>query len=118
MFKLISTLFLSLLCASGQAQPKEKSPASKTEFPQASRVAGARLTHRIIPAESNTWGYDILANGKLLIHQPGIPAVPGNRGFRNQAAAERVAQLVIRKIRKGEMPPTVTVPEMKQVKAL
>jgi len=48
----------------------------------------------------------------LLISQKSIPALPGNDGFKEQAQAMQVAELVMQKIRNGEMPPTVTVEEL------
>ena len=42
--------------------------------------------------------------------------MPGNEGFKTKADASKVAQLVIGKIKKGEMPPTVTIEEMQKLK--
>jgi len=95
-----------LICATANAQ----------QLPSA--VAAKNMTYKIIPAEANTWGYDIYNTGKLFIHQPSIPAMPGNKGFATKAAAEKVAKKVIEKIRKGENPPTVSVEEMKQLGAV
>ena len=81
-------------------------------------VAGKTRTDKIIPAAGNTWGYDIYNSGKLFVHQPSIPAMPGNTGFATKAAAEKVAKKVIEKIGKGENPPTVSVDEMKQLEAI
>ena len=67
---------------------------------------------------NKTWGYDIYMEKRLFIHQPGIPALPGNEGFKTKADAEKVARLVIGKIKKGEMPPSVTLEEMKKIKVL
>jgi len=69
-------------------------------------------TYRIIPAEGNTYGYEILVKNKLLIHQPNIPGMPGKKGFQRKADAEKVAKLVIKKIQKGMMPPTVEKKEL------
>lgn len=80
--------------------------------------AHAKLSHKIITAVNNTYGYDIYSDGKLIIHQPTVPGMPGNGGFKTKDGAEKVAQLVTTKIGKGEMPPTVTVEEMKKIKAL
>jgi hypothetical protein len=55
---------------------------------------------------------------RLLIHQPSIPGLRGNEGFKTKANAENVAKLVIEKLKKGEMPPTVTIDEMKKLKVL
>lgn len=62
-----------------------------------------------------SFGYDIYVNGKLLIHQPTIPAVQGNNGFSSKDAVSKVALLVIGKIKKGEMPPTVSIDELEKL---
>ena len=69
-------------------------------------------TYRIIPAEGNTYGYEILVKNKLLIHQPNIPGMPGNKGFQRKTDAEKTAKLVIKKIQKGMMPPTIEKKEL------
>ena len=73
------------------------------------------ITWRIVPRLDNTYGYDIFQNGKLLIHQPAIPGREGNKGFRSAADAEKVALLVVAKIKNGIMPPAVTQQEMKEM---
>ena len=72
----------------------------------------------IIPASGKTWGYDIYKGKQLLIHQPCIPGLPGNEGFKTKGDAEKIARLVIEKIKMGKMPPTVTVEEMKKLNVL
>lgn len=62
-----------------------------------------------------TWGYDILSAGKVLIHQPNIPAIPGNKGFKLETQATQLAQLVVRKINAGIMPPSVSSEEVKGI---
>lgn len=66
----------------------------------------------------NTWGYDILVDGRLKIHQPSIPCLPGNEGFKTREGAKKVARLVIGKMEKGQMPPSVTQEEMKKLEVL
>ena len=65
-----------------------------------------------------TWGYDVFKNVKLLVHQPNIPAVPSFKGFSTKEKAEKTAGLVIKKIEQGEMPPTVTIEELKKLNVL
>jgi hypothetical protein len=96
------------------AQPENNAAA----FPKAEAYANTKLTYKIIVAANKTFGYDVYANGKLMIHQKSIPAMPGNEGLKTKAGAEKVAQLVVDKIKKGEMPPTVTVEEMKKLKVI
>lgn len=57
-------------------------------------------------------------NGKLLVHQPSIPALPGNDGFRTKEQAQRVADFVVKKIRNNEMPPTVTIKDLNSMNVL
>jgi Domain of unknown function (DUF4907) len=52
----------------------------------------------------NGWGYDILVDNKLFIHQDCIPVIPTKKGFARQYEAQKVAQLVIQKLRNGKMP--------------
>jgi hypothetical protein len=89
-----------------------------TQFPDGDTYKNANLTYTIIPAANNTWCYDIYMEGRMFIHQPSIPGLPGNEGFKSKADAKKVAMLVIEKIRKGEMPPSVTSEEMKKLKVL
>src|SRR5687767_6963704 len=35
------------------------------------------------------WGYDIYINGKRAIHQPIIPAIPGNNSFSSEEKARK-----------------------------
>lgn len=77
-----------------------------------------KLSYKIIKSINNTYCYDVYANGKMMIHQPSVPGLSGNEGFKTKLAAQQVAQLVINKIKKGEMPPSVTIDEMKKLKAI
>lgn len=90
---------------------------SEIKFPESSAFVNSNVTYTIISAAANTFCYDIFSDGKLLIHQPSVPGMPGNKGFKDKASAEKVADLVIKKIKKGEMPPTVTTEELKKLKA-
>ncbi len=58
------------------------------------------------------WGYAIYAGSQRLIHQPFIPALPGNRGFATEQNARRAGQWVVGKIRRGKGPPSVTLREL------
>lgn len=89
---------------------------SKTkDQPSGNLTANNTFTYGIIRGENNTWGYDIYSEGQLVIHQPSIPAATGNKGFKNKPDAEKVARLVITKLEKGQMPPTVTKQEMQKL---
>jgi len=89
--------------------------SSAAKFPAASAYTSTKLTYEIIDAPKQTYGYDVFADGRLMIHQTSAPALPGNEGFKTSEDATKVALLVIDKIRKGEMPPTISIDEMKKL---
>jgi hypothetical protein len=66
----------------------------------------------------NEYGYDIYVEKKLFIHQPTIPAIPGNSCFATKLAAEKVARKVVEKMQHGESLPTISVDELKQLGAI
>jgi len=80
--------------------------------------ANAEITTKIIPSANNTFGYDILLYGRPLVHQPHIPGLPGNEGFSTKERAQTVAEFVVKKIRKNEMPPTVTIEDLNNIGVL
>ena len=101
-----------------KAREKSARPQGAVKFPGKETVNKAAYSFVIIPSLNKTWGYDIYQDKHLFIHQPVIPGLPGNEGFKTKAAADTVARLVIGKIKKGEMPPVVTVEELKKIKAI
>lgn len=87
-------------------------------FPEADEHTAAELTFAIIDAPNGTFGYDILSDGKLLIHQTNLPGQPGNDGCKTKADAEKLAAFVMEKIKKGEMPPTVSSTELQELRII
>lgn len=111
----VAILFTIAVHAQQQPSQPEKNDA---KFPSAETYANTKLTYKIIDAPGKTYCYDIYADSKLMIHQSSAPALPGNEGFKTKSDAEKVAQLVITKIKKGEMPPTVSVEELKKLSVI
>lgn len=64
------------------------------------------------------FGYNILIDGTLFIHQNSIPSLPGNTAFPSQEKAELVANLVIHKLKNNIMPPSVSKQELDSLKIL
>jgi hypothetical protein len=76
------------------------------------------LTYSIVNSTNYTFGYHIYLNEKTLIKQLTIPGLNGQEGFKTKVDAEKIAQLVIDKIRNGKMPPSITMEEMKNLNVL
>ncbi len=87
-------------------------------FPSADYFNGAEISYKIITAKNNTWCYDILLDGRLFIHQPSVPGLPGNEGFKTKDRAMKVAELVISKMKMGEIPPSISIEEMKNLNVI
>src|SRR6266567_3229174 len=113
---LVSCTSITMLFAQATSAPAQ-SNRSAAKFPAAIAYANTKLTYKIIDAPKHTYGYDVFADGRLMIHQSSAPALPGNQGFRTKEDAAKVALLVIDKIKKREMPPTISIDEMKKLKA-
>lgn len=58
------------------------------------------------------FGYDIYVDGRMMVHQPNIPAVMGNRGFNTEEEAAKTANLVMFKLKNNIMPPSISTSEL------
>lgn len=82
------------------------------------------IVRKVIPQNENIqvktfqtasgWGYDIIKDDKIYIHQEIIPAVEGFKSFSSKKEAEKVGNLVLQKIKnkEGGGLPQVTVEEI------
>jgi hypothetical protein len=111
-FALFSGTSISANGTAGEEEAKQELKQQKNPY------ANAEITIKIIPSTRKTFGYDILVDGKPLVHQPNIPAMPGNEGFSTRKRAKTVAEFVVKKIRKNEMPPTVTIEDLNNMDVL
>lgn len=109
----IALLITSLICCGHNCYSVEIQSNGEVSNHKAIAKAGDSLTYTILNNTDKTFGYDILKNGKVFIHQTSIPVVQGNSGFKTKAIAQKVAVLVIQKMKKGEMPPSITLLELK-----
>lgn len=90
-------------------------PAQNGAMPEMKKVAAdSKLTVKVFENKEGIsgFGYDVLSDGKTLIHQPHLPAVSGNKGFSTKEDAEKTAALMLMKIQKGIMPPTISIEEL------
>jgi hypothetical protein len=114
-FELTVAVLLMLFvvaCHTGTSLSENTFPTTQEIKQQENPYAKADITTKIIPSANNTFGYDILLYGKPLVHQPSMPGLPGNEGFTTQERAQKVADFVVNKIRKNEMPPTVSMDDL------
>ena len=121
-FTILSILCFSVItitaCNSG-AVVSEDVPAATANglngIPPSEKLTTA---YKIIPSLNGTFGYDVFVNGRVLIHQPNRPGLPGNEGFKTEEQATTVAEFVSKKIRNNEMPPTVMLEDLKMLGVL
>jgi len=93
-----------------------KREMAKQKKAAAAQFAKTQLNAMVTKADDNSFGYYILADGNILIDQKNIPGVPGNKGFVSEAEAKRTADFAIKKLKQGEMPPTLTEDDLKKLK--
>jgi len=111
-------IFYIVLSVSGTAIFAGNEPSgTKSKHPK-NPYADAEISVKIIPSLNNTFGYDIIVNKKTFVHQPHIPAISGNKGFPSEVTARKVAEFVVKKIKRNEMPPAVTLDDLKKMGVL
>jgi hypothetical protein len=93
-------------------------PVSTISAQSAEKIAKANITYKVISVEKGGYGYDVFVDGKKLIHQTNIPGQPGVAGFKKKEDSKRVAELVVRKLKNRELPPSVTEQELRQLKVI
>jgi len=109
MKKVIILLFISFLIVSCHNSNKEII---------SSKVVGRdTLTYKVFMVNGG-WGYDVIINGKVFIHQPFIPAVQGKFPFLTKEDARKTAILVIEKLITKKGMPSVTVKELQDLGVL
>ncbi|MCY7410865.1 MAG: DUF4907 domain-containing protein [Chitinophagales bacterium] len=122
---LIMQLFASCNSSSSTETTQEENSKDSINISNEEKVVSAALASSndstsavaanisVKTIETNAgFGYDIYTDGKLSIHQPNIPAVSGNSGFKNEADAKRTGDFIAYKISHGIMPPSVTPEEL------
>lgn len=91
---------------------------NKTETPKDKPYEKAEIEIKVFRNDSTPdsllggYGYNIYLLKGLYVHQPHIPAVNGNRGFKSAEDAEKIGALTVYKIRNNIMPPSITVSEL------
>lgn len=118
--QLLSLLLLIFIwsCSSESKSEKTTIPAAPEGFtpPEPVISNSAKYSYEVILCDSTNqklgYGYNILMDGRIFIHQPSMPSIAGNKGFSNKEHAEKVAAFVINKLSNNIMPPSVTPKEL------
>lgn len=71
------------------------------------------ITAEAIPLNGG-WGYKIEVNNHPFIYQNQIPCMAGSRPFPSEKCAMALAHVVMKKIKKGQLP-SVTLAEVKEI---
>jgi hypothetical protein len=103
----LTIFFTALLIACQQPAPKKDNPYTKEQIE-------IKVFSNDTTADSaiGGYGYNVYLHNTLYVHQPNMPAVNGNRGFKSAADAEKTAGLTAYKIMNNIMPPSLTVSEL------
>jgi hypothetical protein len=112
--------FFCFILSACNYHPNDKTAANtkKVSLPPADKLghgnidSNAKVTYQIINSTGNSFGYEIFIDKKRFIHQTVVPATSGNKGFKSKRDAQKVAELVSRKIIHGEMPPAISLEEI------
>lgn len=113
--KRLFILFFSISvhsCTTNETNSFEEAPQLPPEETSILNETTEQWTFETFMNNDETWGYQILNEGKLYINQPSVPAVQGNKGFKSNEAASKTAEFVILKLELGVMPPSVTIQEL------
>ena len=68
-----------------------------------------------VTKQNSGYGYQILKKQKIIINQPFIPAIEGEKTFKNKEDAQKTADLVMNKIEK-KMFPKISIHELDSMK--
>ena len=98
---MVAALMLSLASCIHSAPPENCTVWDTTEQPD--------LKFRVETIQLDSgWGYAVYVDEKKLILQRQIPVVEGFHQFKTQCDAMHCGKLVVLKLIKGEMPPSIT----------
>lgn len=119
---LFAGIFISTLSCAQTQEKKQSARESVVNQPDslikeqknqiANEFSRKKIDYIIIKVPDDQFGYYIMIDGGLYIEQKTIPAIEGNQGFKTREDAEKIAGLVIQKLREGEVPPTISVEDL------
>jgi hypothetical protein len=78
-------------------------------------VKKAARYNAVVFSVSNGWGYDILVDDSVFIHQESIPSFGNGKAFPEKDQAQQAANLVLKKLERNERLPTLTRFELEKI---
>lgn len=69
----------------------------------------------VVFSVSNGWGYDILVDDSVIIHQESIPSYGNGLAFTEKQQAQQAANLVLKKLKTSGGLPTLSRFELKEI---
>jgi uncharacterized protein YcfL len=118
---LIVFLFVLLIsaCNSNHNNKKEIKDSTSTKKETQNPNANAKIDIKVFSNDTvkgsiklTGFGYNIYMYDAQYIHQPNVPAINGERGFKTKEQAQKAGEFVAYKIKKNIMPPAVTAHEL------
>lgn len=82
-------------------------------YKQVEKIRNKGLSLEVVQVK-NGYGYQIFKGKKLYINQEQIPAIDHRETFKTEDDAEKVGNLILQKLEKGQSP-TVTAKQVNQV---
>ena len=107
---LILSILVLFSCENSESK-RSLNPSSDQDV-YSGKVQEPAYTMEVTENAEFGWGYQLFKDGKLMIDQKHIPAIQGEKGFSSKEKAEITGNYILRKIKNGEFPPTVSVPEL------
>ncbi|MBC7695880.1 MAG: DUF4907 domain-containing protein [Burkholderiales bacterium] len=113
---LLNFIFTALMICSCSPEQKTDVAGNVVPKPMPGNEFATTYSSTIFLCDSTNsdfgFGYNIITNDHIFIHQPTVPSIPGNKGFSTRAGAERTAEFIIFKLTHNMMPPSVTPREL------
>ncbi|MES2591772.1 MAG: DUF4907 domain-containing protein [Bacteroidota bacterium] len=109
--------FLLFACESSNSSSSKSSESTLYATPSVDSISSGEIkviTFEVKDSTGNSkgWGYDIFVGDKKMIHQPIIPAVPGNNAFKTESDARKTGALAVQKMERTGTLPTLLVEEL------
>lgn len=105
-------LSILVLFSCDNSESKRSLNTSNDRDVYSGKVQDPAYTMEVIENAEFGWGYQLFKDGKLMIDQKHIPAIQGEKGFSSKEKAEITGNYILRKIKNGDFPPTVSVQEL------